>query len=113
MVYYAGHPVQCCDTPEQLQQFLEQAPHAYVITLDKYEKEIERKQPGQFRVLARERRFLANDEMVVLAPSARIDHSHTANRPPYSYPLYPFCQCSGVGTGTLDVPRCSAIIGLY
>jgi 4-amino-4-deoxy-L-arabinose transferase-like glycosyltransferase len=82
MVYYAGHPVQCCDTPEQLQQFLEQAPHAYVITLDKYEKEIERKQPGQFRVLARERRFLANDEMVVLAPSARIDHSHTANRPP-------------------------------
>jgi 4-amino-4-deoxy-L-arabinose transferase-like glycosyltransferase len=82
MVYYSGHPVQYCDTPEQLQEFVEKSPKAYIITLDKYEKEIEHKQPGQFRVLARERRFLAADDMVVLAPGASIDNSHTATRPP-------------------------------
>ncbi len=83
MVYYAGHPIQYCDTPEDLQEYLESAaggPQAYVITLDKYEKEVERKEPGKFRVLARQRRFLASDEMVVLAPAA--DSSHTATRPP-------------------------------
>ena len=47
MVYYAGHPVQYCDDPEQLQQFLEQTPQAYVITLDKYKAEVEGKHPGR------------------------------------------------------------------
>jgi 4-amino-4-deoxy-L-arabinose transferase-like glycosyltransferase len=81
MVYYAGHPIQYCDAPEQLLQFLEQSPQTYVITLDKYADEVEGKHPGGFRVLARERRFLATDQMVVLAPAADADSSHTAKRP--------------------------------
>jgi len=80
MVYYAGHPVQYCDTPEELQQFLQQESHTYIITLDKYEMEVEHKLPGKFRVLARERRFLATDEMVVLAPAAQGDSTQTARR---------------------------------
>ena len=75
MVYYAGHPVQYCDTPEQLQQFVEKEPHAYVITLDKYEKEIKQKMPGHFRILSQEQRFLAKDDMVVLAPNPQINTS--------------------------------------
>jgi 4-amino-4-deoxy-L-arabinose transferase-like glycosyltransferase len=82
MVYYAGHPVQYCDTPEQLQQFLEQAPHAYVITLDEYEKEVERKHPDRFRVIAREQRFLATGDILVFAPASRNNHPQTAARPP-------------------------------
>ncbi len=81
MVYYAGHPVQYCDDPEQLQQFLEQTPQAYVITLDKYETEVVGKHPGRFRVLAREQRFLATDEMVVFAPVGKSNSSRTARRP--------------------------------
>jgi 4-amino-4-deoxy-L-arabinose transferase-like glycosyltransferase len=81
MVYYAGHPVQHCDDPEQLQQFLEQTPQAYVITLDKYQTEVEGKHPGRFRVLAHEQRFMATDEMVVFAPAGKSDSSRTARRP--------------------------------
>ena len=80
MVYYAGQPVEHCITPEQLRQYIERTPNAYVITLDKYESEIKEKYPDQFRVLARERRFLATDDMVVLAPAALNDTSHTATR---------------------------------
>ena len=82
MVYYAGHPVQCCDNPEQLQQFLDKNPQAYVITLDKYEAEVEGRHPGVFRELARERRFLASDEMVVFAPARKTGSDHTAIRQP-------------------------------
>ncbi len=81
MVYYAGHPVQCCDNPEQLQQFLDQAPQAYVITLDKYQAEVDGKHPGRFRELARQQRFLATDQMVVFAPSDKSSSNHTAIRP--------------------------------
>src|SRR3972149_3702592 len=66
MVFYAGHPVEYCDTPDELQQFIETAPDAYIITLDKYEEEINHQHPDQFRVLARQQRFLATDNMVVL-----------------------------------------------
>ena len=82
MVYYAGHPVQCCDNAEQLQQFLEKEPQAYVITLDKYQAEVEGANPGRFRQLARERRFLATDQMVVFAPADAGDSDQTANRHP-------------------------------
>jgi uncharacterized membrane protein HdeD (DUF308 family) len=81
MVYYAGHEVQFCDDPEQLRQFLEQTPQAYVITLDKYQSEIEGKLPGRFRVLAHEQRFMATDEMVVFAPADQCVPSRTASRP--------------------------------
>ena len=81
MVYYAGYAVQFCDNPEQLQQFLEQTPQAYVITLDKYKTEVEGKRPGRFRVLAHEQRFMATDEMVVFAPAGKSDSSRTARRP--------------------------------
>ncbi|MGA2796067.1 MAG: glycosyltransferase family 39 protein [Thermoguttaceae bacterium] len=84
MVYYAGHAVHFCDDPEQLRQFLEQTPQAYVITLDKYQAEVEGKLPGRFRVLARERRFMAADEMVVFAPTGKSDSSRTASRPQIS-----------------------------
>jgi len=82
MVYYAGHPVQYCDDPEQLRQFLEQAPQAYVITLDKYAEEVEGNHPGRFQILAREQRFLATDEMIVFAPAAGTGAGHTAIRRP-------------------------------
>lgn len=68
MVYYAGQPVEFCDTPEELQAFVEKTPTAYIITLDKYEKEIQQKLSGKIRELSREQRFLAKDEMVVFAP---------------------------------------------
>jgi 4-amino-4-deoxy-L-arabinose transferase-like glycosyltransferase len=84
IVYYAGHAVQFCDNPEQLQQFLEQTPQAYVITLDKYQTEVEGKLPGRFRVLAHEQRFMATDEMVVFAPAGKSDSSRTASRPQIS-----------------------------
>ncbi len=57
LVYYAGHPVPYCITPEQLQQFLEHKSRAYIITLDEYKAEIDRQHPGQFRVLARSSAF--------------------------------------------------------
>jgi 4-amino-4-deoxy-L-arabinose transferase-like glycosyltransferase len=80
MVYYAGHPVSYCLTPEDLRQFLENSPQAYIITLDKYMGEIECQYPGLFRVLARQRRFLATDEMVVLAVSNQTKPAQTATK---------------------------------
>jgi 4-amino-4-deoxy-L-arabinose transferase-like glycosyltransferase len=80
MVYYAGRPVRYFDTPEDLQAYLDSTEggrRVYVITLDKYQREVDRKDSGKFRVLARERRFLASDEMVVLAP---VEPSRTAAR---------------------------------
>jgi 4-amino-4-deoxy-L-arabinose transferase-like glycosyltransferase len=81
MVYYAGHEVQYCDNPQQLQEFLEQTPQAYVITLDKYQAEVEVKNPGRFRLLAQEQRFMATDQMLIYAPADQGDSSRTARRP--------------------------------
>jgi 4-amino-4-deoxy-L-arabinose transferase-like glycosyltransferase len=65
-VYYAGHPIAMCDEPAKLKNFLDSAGRAYIITLDEYEKDIEKNFPGEFEVLHRERRFIAAGEMVVL-----------------------------------------------
>ena len=78
-VYYAGHPVTRCEDDaganrsahQSLQEFLAKSPRSYVITTSEYQREIEKRFPGQLRVLFRQRRFLARDqdEMVVLVSS--------------------------------------------
>jgi 4-amino-4-deoxy-L-arabinose transferase-like glycosyltransferase len=65
-VYYAGHPIAIHNDPAGLKTFLDSAGRAYIITLDEYRAEIEKNFPGQFEVLHRNRRFLANGEMIVL-----------------------------------------------
>ena len=81
MVFYAGHPITYCDTPEQLQEFLEKSPEAYIITLDEHQAEIEHLQPGRVRVFAHERRFLAWDEMIVLSLDGKSESAETASKP--------------------------------
>ncbi len=56
-VYYAGHPIALCDTPEQLKKFLDSKARAYIITLDDYAAEIEKNNPGEFAQMLRLHRF--------------------------------------------------------
>jgi hypothetical protein len=77
-VFYAGHPVVKCDdngpasrtATQALAAFVAKskadAKPAYLITTDEYVPEIDKTFPGSFRVIFRQRRFLASGEMVVL-----------------------------------------------
>jgi 4-amino-4-deoxy-L-arabinose transferase-like glycosyltransferase len=56
-VYYAGGSIATCDKPEELQEFLDSSERPYIITLDKYQAEIEKNHPGEFRELTRVHRF--------------------------------------------------------
>jgi 4-amino-4-deoxy-L-arabinose transferase-like glycosyltransferase len=56
-VYYAGHSIALCEKPDDLIKFLDSAGPAYIITLDKYQDEIEKDHPGEFAVLFRQHRF--------------------------------------------------------
>ena len=72
-VFYGGKPVTKCDDDEAtgrtaqqaLAQFLAKPGRSYVITTDEYEPEIKKAFPGQLKVIHRERRFLADGEMVI------------------------------------------------
>ncbi len=72
-VYYANRQVTHCGAPgeaaamSQLDDFLTQKGHAYIITLDKYRAEIDARYPNQFTLLVDQPRFLAKDRMIVLA----------------------------------------------
>jgi hypothetical protein len=65
-VFYAGHPIALCETPEDLKRYLDSGNRTYIITLAKYQPEIEKNHPGEFEVLCRQRRFLAFDLLVVM-----------------------------------------------
>ena len=70
-VYYAGHPVVRCEgdnasAHRQIQAFLTKSPPSYVITTDEHEPELHRLFPDRFKAIFRQRRFLADSEMVVL-----------------------------------------------
>jgi 4-amino-4-deoxy-L-arabinose transferase-like glycosyltransferase len=56
-VYYAGHTIALCDTPEKLKEFLDSSERPYIITLDEYQTEIQKGHPGEFEVLTRLQRF--------------------------------------------------------
>jgi 4-amino-4-deoxy-L-arabinose transferase-like glycosyltransferase len=79
-VFYAGHPVTKCDDEppdhsanQALAAFLAKSKAegkpAYLITTDEHEPEIDKAFPGSFRVVFRQRRFLAEGEMVVMRAS--------------------------------------------
>ena len=56
-VYYAGHPISLCNNPEELRKLLDSEGVVYIITIEKYQEEIERNNPGEFAVLMRQHRF--------------------------------------------------------
>ena len=72
-VFYGGKPVTKCDNDEAtgrsaqqaLAQFLAKPGRSYVITTDEYEPEIKKAFPDRLKVIDRERRFLADGEMVI------------------------------------------------
>ncbi|MBN2580456.1 MAG: glycosyltransferase family 39 protein [Pirellulales bacterium] len=80
-IFYAEQRVFVCEKPEQLQAALDSAGRAYIITLDKYAEQIQRRQPGEFRELIRQRRFLADDQMVVLVRAGSSPAARTAASP--------------------------------
>ncbi|MGA2255075.1 MAG: hypothetical protein ABSG53_10470, partial [Thermoguttaceae bacterium] len=67
-VYYARGPVAECDDQSRLRDFLDRSPHPYVVTTGDELESLETLMPGRWRVVARRPRFLANGEIVVLAP---------------------------------------------
>jgi 4-amino-4-deoxy-L-arabinose transferase-like glycosyltransferase len=72
-VYYGGKPVTKCDNDEAahrtaqqaLAQFLAKPGRSYVITTNEYEAEIKKAFADRLKVMHRERRFLADGEMVI------------------------------------------------
>ncbi|MGW8258317.1 MAG: hypothetical protein ACWGMZ_12595, partial [Thermoguttaceae bacterium] len=79
MVFYAGHPISYCKTPEELDNFLTESPQAYIITLEKYAAEIAAVHPSPLRELTRQRRFLATDNMIVL--TTNVTNAKVASQP--------------------------------
>ncbi|MBN1591606.1 MAG: hypothetical protein JW888_18975, partial [Pirellulales bacterium] len=72
-VYYTGEHVARIHEEKDLDQFVEESKHPFVITTDEHERMIRERFPGQFRVLDRQQRFLNTGELVVLewqAPEA-------------------------------------------
>jgi 4-amino-4-deoxy-L-arabinose transferase-like glycosyltransferase len=91
-VYYAGHSIALCDKPGELDKFLDSADGAYIITLDKYQEEIERNRPGEFEVFLRQPRFATAakpipafrakpSEIVVLKRSGRAESVRIGEKP--------------------------------
>lgn len=66
MVYYARQEVPFIDEPEELRALLERSPRLYVLTTDEHQASIETEFPGRFAVLARQPRFLAPNQMLVV-----------------------------------------------
>jgi hypothetical protein len=72
-VFYGGKPVTKCDNDEAtgrsaqtaLAQFIAKPGRSYVITTNEYEAEIKKAFPGKLEVIHRERRFLADGQMVI------------------------------------------------
>lgn len=72
-VFYGGKPVTKCDDDEAkhrtaqqaLADFLAKSNRSYVITTNEYEPTLKKAFPSQLKVIFRERRFLADGEMVV------------------------------------------------
>jgi 4-amino-4-deoxy-L-arabinose transferase-like glycosyltransferase len=70
IVYYAGEPVAKINDAAQLNRFVEQSSHPYVITTEDGLSDLESQMHGRWRVVARRARFLDKGEVVVLAPPA-------------------------------------------
>jgi hypothetical protein len=80
LVFYTGRPIQYCKTPEQLARFLRESPKAYVVTVDEHVDDLAAQYPGEFREVARRRRFLHPGEVVVLTRRADSNIPRTAGR---------------------------------
>ena len=79
MVFYAGEPVPCCDNIQQLNRFLAEAQHPYVVTTREHAAEVERHFPGEFRELVCQPRFLRHhEEVLVLARREPVAPPHVA-----------------------------------
>ncbi|HUT10543.1 MAG TPA: glycosyltransferase family 39 protein [Thermoguttaceae bacterium] len=78
LVFYADRHLTKYSQADRLAEFLDEAEHPYVVTLDAYEKELQERFPGEFRVLLRRPRFLRPGEVVVLARSKDEQPLHTA-----------------------------------
>ncbi len=69
-VTYSGHPVTRCEGDDetahsQLRAFLEKSPHSVIITTDDHEADLNSQYPDRLKSIFRQRRFLANGEMIV------------------------------------------------
>ena len=72
-MFYGGKPVTKCDNDQfagrsaqqALAEFLAKPGRSYVITTNEYEPELKKAFADRLKVIHRERRFLADGEMVV------------------------------------------------
>jgi 4-amino-4-deoxy-L-arabinose transferase-like glycosyltransferase len=76
-VFYAGQRVANVESPSDIREFLEKSDNPFVLTTNKSEEHLAATLPGEFYVVARQRRFLRRGEVVILgrkpdAPSAQV-----------------------------------------
>lgn len=72
IVYYAGRPINCSNSLEELQKFLDANGDAYIVTLEEHQKEIEENYPGQFDLFLRQVRFLEPRNLIKREPSCYV-----------------------------------------
>ena len=102
-VYYTGGPVERCHSTDDLNEFLSSSDDAYVFTVGEHVKILDKKFPGQFKVVARHPRFLGKGDVVLLgrrrsegiAPTdgaalaerqpTPLDRQQTATRPSHNH----------------------------
>jgi hypothetical protein len=80
-VFYAGRPLPCFNDDASLRRFLVASPYAYVFVNTESLAELEAAFPGQFEVLIRQRRFLRQEDVFVLAHRGPSGAGHTATIP--------------------------------